>query len=147
MELVTHPEERFLTKHGNFKGLKTIEALFKPGSFSDKSERLAGIAKPAINLNLAPKVVQRRKGVYANHTPSTGRGWGYGRGAFLCKPIGRGAGIGQSCAPTNYRTPIGASNSPFAVNIGTVNNEGGSGVGQDNLDSPLQHRNIQFQFM
>ncbi|CAM6093960.1 unnamed protein product [Calypogeia fissa] len=145
MELVAHPEERFLTKHGDFKGLKTIEALFKPGSFSDKSEKVAGAGRQTINLNVAPRVVPKRKGLYVNSTPSIARGRGGGRGAAMRKPFGIGASSAQQAAPGTFRTPIGASNSHFAVNIGTITNEGGSGVGQE--ESPLQRRNIQFQFM
>ncbi|CAM6094009.1 unnamed protein product [Calypogeia fissa] len=147
LELIAHPEEQFLTKHGDFKGLKTIEALFKPGSFSDKSEKLNGPVKQTINLNTAPTAAPKQRGLYTNNTPHTGRGRGFGRGAALRRPFGRGIGSAQPAIPSAYRTPIGASNSHFAVNIGTVNNEGGSVVGQEVLESPLQRRNIQFQFM
>ncbi|CAM6084817.1 unnamed protein product [Calypogeia fissa] len=147
MELIGHPEERFLTKYGDFKGLKTIEALFKPGSFSDKAEKGTNIVKQTINLNVAPKVAPRRKGLYANHTPSIGQGRGSGRGTVMRKPFGRGVGAAQPAVPGGYRTPIGASTSHFAVNIGTMNNEGGTGAGTEVLESPLQCRNIQFQFM
>ncbi|CAM6082092.1 unnamed protein product [Calypogeia fissa] len=147
LELIAHPEEHFFTKHGDFNGLRTIEALFKPGSFSDKDEKLNGTAKQTINLNTTPTAAPKRRGLYANNTPATGRGRGFGRGATIRRPIGRGNGAARPAIPTTYRTPIGASNSHFAVNIGTVNNEGGSGSGQEVLESPLQRRNIQFQFL
>ncbi|CAM6102377.1 unnamed protein product [Calypogeia fissa] len=147
LELVAHPEERFMTKHGDFKGLKTIEPLFKPGAFSDKSEKQTSNVKQVINLNAAPKVALKRKGLYTNHTPSTGQGRGYGRGAAMREPFGRGNGSVQPVVLGAYQTPIGASNSHFAVNIGIVNNESATRAGTKTLESPLQRRNIQFQFM
>ncbi|CAM6094705.1 unnamed protein product [Calypogeia fissa] len=105
-----------------------------------------------INLNIAPIAnVGKRRSMYANHTPGIGRGRGAGRGATKRTPLGGGAGFARTAAPpatpNTHQTPIGATNSHFAVNIGTVTTEGGTGTGQDSLNSPLQRRNIQFQFI
>ncbi|CAM6098860.1 unnamed protein product [Calypogeia fissa] len=147
MELVAHPEERFLTKYGDSKGIRTIEALFKPGSFSDKTEKLAPEITQTINLNTTPKVAPRRKGLFANNTPCTGRGRGFGRGVPVRRSFVRSAGNGRPLTTSAYCTPIGASNSHFAVNIGTVNNETHVAAEPVAPDSPLQRRNIQFQFL
>ncbi|CAM6104313.1 unnamed protein product [Calypogeia fissa] len=144
MELVAHPEERFLTKYGDSKGIRTVEALLKPGLFSDKTEKLNPAVKQIINLNSTPNVAHRRKGLFVNNTPGTGRGRGYGRGVPVIRSFARKM---QPTTPSNHRTLIGATNSHFAVNIGTVNTEPVAAVENAAPDSPMQRRNIQFQFM
>jgi hypothetical protein len=86
IELANHPEERFFSHLPKHKALQTIEALIKPGSFTDaQSAKL----KAAIDLLRSNK----RKGMYANTTGYHGRGRGRTNGTGRTGSIGRGAAI------------------------------------------------------
>ncbi|CAM6124076.1 unnamed protein product [Calypogeia fissa] len=101
IELVQHPDERFLVQYGNSSGIRMVEALIKPGMFSEKMDGLKdGPAKKRINLNSQPSVPLKRKGMFANHTapPSLGR---RGSSSSHNAPLQRsvpGEGTGRSCS-------------------------------------------------
>ncbi|CAM6104230.1 unnamed protein product [Calypogeia fissa] len=76
-ELMDHPDDHFLTQYGSAKGTRMVEALVKPGMFSENSDLFKeDNSKRKWNLNVAPAAPPRRKGMYANQTVTIGLGRG-----------------------------------------------------------------------
>ncbi|CAM6093968.1 unnamed protein product [Calypogeia fissa] len=119
-ELVLHPEERFLMQYGNSSGVRMVEALVKPGMFSEKLATGKEIpSKKRINLNTQPTAPLKRRGMFANHTAPPG--------------VGRG-GVSGNVAPV-LRNIQGE---------GTSRSRLGHGKALPGHVSPLQRRHIQF---
>ncbi|CAM6127249.1 unnamed protein product [Calypogeia fissa] len=109
MEQAKDPLARLLTSHGNERGIKTIEASIKPGSFSESAA-----TKRKYNLNVVPtSEPYRKKGMFNNFTPARGRGRGYfDSPASVPRPGGaRGTGHGQ--AAQDFSSPLQRRNIPF----------------------------------
>ncbi|CAM6082420.1 unnamed protein product [Calypogeia fissa] len=120
-ELVEHPEERFLTQYAAALGIRTIEALMKPGVFSEKRAVDDSADKQKrVNLNNQSGVTPKWKSMYANHTPVPG--------------IGRGR-----AGRTTYTTPVNGSRDG-----GGARNRLGHGKALPGAISPIQKRNFNF---
>ncbi|CAM6104898.1 unnamed protein product [Calypogeia fissa] len=116
-ELIDHPTASFLTHYGPSRGIRMVEALVKPGTFSeDLGDILGGSSKKRWNLNDHPQAPPKRWGMYANHTsvPDVGRG--------------------STTAPLIRCCPDGA-NSRVHPGIGRT---------LSGNESPLQRRNLHF---
>ncbi|CAM6094476.1 unnamed protein product [Calypogeia fissa] len=72
-EFVANPEAKLLAQYGEAKGIRMIEALIKPGMFS---EAKAANAKKRFNLIPRPESLPKCKSMYANPAPAMGRGRG-----------------------------------------------------------------------
>ncbi|CAM6082364.1 unnamed protein product [Calypogeia fissa] len=120
-ELIDHPEERFFAQYESSCGLRMIEALVKPGMFSEKLDsQRTGTNKKRLNLNAQPAAAARRRGIYANPTVVPG--------------LGRG---GTSRAPSGLLPRLAPGN-----NAGRQRPSRGQTL--PGLISPLQRRNITF---
>ncbi|CAM6082055.1 unnamed protein product [Calypogeia fissa] len=116
-ELIDHQHSRFLTHYGTSCGIRMIEALVKPGMFSnDLGDILGGSGKKCWNLNDRPQAPPKRRGMYANHTTVPG------------------IGCGTSSAPLIRSRPVGAG-SRLRPGIGRT---------LPGNESPLQRCNLQF---
>ncbi|CAM6093931.1 unnamed protein product [Calypogeia fissa] len=116
-ELIDHPHSHFLTRYGASRGIRMVEALVKPGMFSDDlSDILGGSNKKCWNLNDCPQAPPKRRGMYANHTPVPGVGRGTTPAPLIRSPP---EGMASCLRPGISRTLPGN-------------------------ESPLQCRNIRF---
>ncbi|CAM6082247.1 unnamed protein product [Calypogeia fissa] len=98
-----------------------VEALIKPGMFSEKMDGLKDApSKKRINLNSQPSAPLKRKGMYANHTAPPG--------------LGRGGSSSSHNVPLQRSVP----------GEGTGRSRLGHGKALPGHVSPLQRRNLQF---
>ncbi|CAM6104285.1 unnamed protein product [Calypogeia fissa] len=116
-ELCDHPDKRFFSQYDSTPGLRMVEALLKPGTFS---ANLESANKRRINLNTQPSAPNKWKGMYANPVASSG--------------MGRGGSTNPS--PTMLH---GSRNIE-----GNARSRLGHGKALPGHISPLQRRNINF---
>ncbi|CAM6082137.1 unnamed protein product [Calypogeia fissa] len=116
-ELIAHPHARLLTRYGPSRGIRMVEALVKPGTFSDDlCDILGGSSKKRWNLNDRPLAPPKQRGMYAKHT------------------LVPGVGRGTTPAPLLRSRPEGV----------TSRLRPGGGRTLPGNESPLQRRNLQF---
>ncbi|CAM6103462.1 unnamed protein product [Calypogeia fissa] len=120
-ELIEHPEERFFAQYASSCGLRMVEAMVKPGSFSERSTfAQTGSNRKRLNLNTQPSNAPKSRGIYANPIFVPGRGRG-GTSQALPGPLtrnvpGSGTSLARLCRGKNLPgmiSPLLRRNIPF----------------------------------